>query len=184
MGNTLQCFSLNLCPASALLRLNTRPSRPRCSRQGDMIDRFFTFHSSKSLQQQELPAARKLSVIKWLTEFLLCGGRVCQCWSIPPNVWMTLRMPLLSTQASGSSWSVARCVAAVLEPCVVWTCDDCGTVGRVGCPMTKWLVVQTPHPSLLFLCPLARHLALSCFGGTVGNVQTGGPIFFATSVWF
>lgn len=60
-------------------------------------------------------------------------------------------------------------------------CDDCGTVGRVGCPMTKWLVVQTPHPLLPFLCPLARHLTLSCFGGTVGNVQTGGPIFFATS---
>lgn len=46
----------------------------------------FTLLLQKSVQQQGLPAARKLSVIKRLTEFLLCGRRVCQCWSLPPNV--------------------------------------------------------------------------------------------------
>lgn len=75
----------------------------------------FTLLLQKSFQQQGLPAARKLSVIKRLTEFLLCGHWVCQCWSIPTKcvcmcgwpctcVWFILECCTVPGSSLGTLW--------------------------------------------------------------------------------
>lgn len=146
-----------------------------------MIDWFLLLLLSKSLQQV-LPAARKLSVIKRLTEFLLCGCRGCQSWSVPPATSACVDDLACLLAELARVWFILEC-------CMVPGCcfgilrglNDCGSVGRAGFPITQDLAVEIPLPPSPSLCPRAGHLTLNFFGGTICDVQTGGAVFFATT---